>query len=123
MVGTPTSQRAVYYFTDYKEREYQGRRRITRQHVTVPETVPTKYIPNIYIYIYLSLPLTHHVCCLYMIRAIASSVNKCMCMHVFSKLAYIHKSKELYTSLINLSGGPYYIHDTRGRTVLSNQVT
>jgi hypothetical protein len=41
MVGTPTSRRAVYYFADYEESEYQGRQRITRQHVTVPETVPT----------------------------------------------------------------------------------
>jgi hypothetical protein len=41
MVGTPTSRRAVYYFANYEESEYQGRQRITRQHVTVPETVPT----------------------------------------------------------------------------------
>jgi hypothetical protein len=41
MVGTPTSRRAVYYFADYEESEDQGRQRITRQHVTVPETVPT----------------------------------------------------------------------------------
>jgi hypothetical protein len=41
MVGTPTSRRAVYYFADSEESEYQGRQRITRQHVTVPETVPT----------------------------------------------------------------------------------
>jgi hypothetical protein len=44
MVGTPTSRRAVYYFADYEESEYQGRQRITRQHVTVPETVPTPLI-------------------------------------------------------------------------------
>jgi hypothetical protein len=43
MVGTPTSRRAIYYFADYEESEYQGRQRITRQHVTVPETVPTSY--------------------------------------------------------------------------------
>jgi hypothetical protein len=36
MVGTP---RAVYYFADYEESKYQGRQQITRQHVTVPETV------------------------------------------------------------------------------------
>jgi hypothetical protein len=41
MVGTPTSRRAVFYFADYEESEYQGRQRITRQHVTVPKTVPT----------------------------------------------------------------------------------
>jgi hypothetical protein len=41
MVGTPTSRRAVYYFADYEESEDQGRQRITRQHVIVPETVPT----------------------------------------------------------------------------------
>jgi hypothetical protein len=41
MVGTPTSRQAVYYFADYEESEYQGRQQITRQHVTVPKTVPT----------------------------------------------------------------------------------
>jgi hypothetical protein len=41
MVGTPMSRRAVYYFADYEESEDQGRQRITRQHVTVLETVPT----------------------------------------------------------------------------------
>jgi hypothetical protein len=44
MVGTPTSRRAVYYFADYEESKYQGRQRITRQHVTLPETVPTLII-------------------------------------------------------------------------------
>jgi hypothetical protein len=41
MVGTPTSRRAVYYFADYEESEYQGRQKITSEHVKVPETVPT----------------------------------------------------------------------------------
>jgi hypothetical protein len=41
MVGTPTSRRAVYYFADSEESEYQGRQRIIRQHVIEPETVPT----------------------------------------------------------------------------------
>jgi len=41
MVDTPTSRRAVYYFAYPEESEDQGRQRITRQHVTVPETVPT----------------------------------------------------------------------------------
>jgi hypothetical protein len=43
MVGTPTSRRAVYYFVDYEESKDQGRQRITRQHVTVPKTVPTNW--------------------------------------------------------------------------------
>jgi hypothetical protein len=43
MVGTPTSRRAIYYFADYEESEDQGRQRITRQHVTVPKTVPTLF--------------------------------------------------------------------------------
>jgi hypothetical protein len=41
MVGTPMSRRAVYFFADYEESEYQGRQRITRQYVTVPKIVPT----------------------------------------------------------------------------------
>jgi hypothetical protein len=41
MVGTLTSRRAVYYFADYEESEDQGSQRLTRQHVTVPKTVPT----------------------------------------------------------------------------------
>jgi hypothetical protein len=41
MVGTPTGRQAVYYFADYEESEYR-RQRITRKHVTVLETVPTK---------------------------------------------------------------------------------
>jgi hypothetical protein len=38
MVGTP---RAIYYFADYEKSETHGRQRITRRHVTVPETIPT----------------------------------------------------------------------------------
>jgi hypothetical protein len=48
MVGTPMSRRAVYYFADYEESEDQGSQRLTRQHVTVPETVPTKCFTNWY---------------------------------------------------------------------------
>jgi hypothetical protein len=49
MVGTLMSQRAVYYFADYEESEDQGSQRLTRQHVTVPETVPTIYNYLMYI--------------------------------------------------------------------------